>query len=541
MARVGFMDREELELTILTELGRVLSSGLDLHSIFDQTMRVLAERLGMERGSMVLFDEATGKLQIEAALGLTAEEIERGRYDVGEGITGQVVASGKPRVVEDIAKELQFLNRTGARANLAGRVLSFICVPIRVDAKVIGALSVDKQFVDARTLASDQRLLEIIAAFTAQAIKINSIVATEREEWREERRQLRSTLQSKYKFDNIIGSAPSMLEVFDTIAQVAVSRATCLLLGETGTGKELIAKAIHFNSNRTDKPFIRVNCGALTGTLLESELFGHVKGSFTGAIRDKMGRFEAANTGTLFLDEIGTIDTGLQVKLLRVLQEREFERVGDNKTMRVDVRIIAATNLNLQDEVAKGRFREDLFYRLNVVTISLPALRNRREDIPRLIDYFCDKFNAENGKNLNKISRELVNIFVRYPWPGNVRELENAIERAVVLSRGDSLTEDLLPTAIRAFAQQGRTAMASDDFGGLVRRLAEQSMSEYAMRDGQIYDLVIHQVEKALIEQALAKCADVKIKAADFLGINRNTLNKKVKELGIEAHEAPEE
>lgn len=255
------MDREELELTILTELGRVLSSGLDLHSIFDQTMRVLAERLGMERGSMVLFDEATGKLQIEAALGLTAEEIERGRYDVGEGITGQVVASGKPRVVEDIAKELQFLNRTGARANLAGRVLSFICVPIRVDAKVIGALSVDKQFVDARTLASDQRLLEIIAAFTAQAIKINSIVATEREEWREERRQLRSTLQSKYKFDNIIGSAPSMLEVFDTIAQVAVSRATCLLLGETGTGKELIAKAIHFNSNRTDKPFIRVNCG----------------------------------------------------------------------------------------------------------------------------------------------------------------------------------------------------------------------------------------------------------------------------------------
>ncbi len=538
---VGFMDREELELTILTELGRVLSSGLDLHSIFDQTMRVLAERLGMERGSMVLFDEATGKLQIEAALGLTAEEIERGRYDVGEGITGQVVASGKPRVVEDIAKELQFLNRTGARANVAGRVLSFICVPISVDAKVIGALSVDKQFVDARTLASDQRLLEIIAAFTAQAIKINSIVATEREEWREERRQLRSTLQSKYKFDNIIGSAPSMLEVFDTIAQVAVSRATCLLLGETGTGKELIAKAIHFNSNRTDKPFIRVNCGALTGTLLESELFGHVKGSFTGAIRDKMGRFEAANTGTLFLDEIGTIDTGLQVKLLRVLQEREFERVGDNKTMRVDVRIIAATNLNLQDEVAKGRFREDLFYRLNVVTISLPALRNRREDIPRLIDYFCDKFNAENGKNLNKISRELVNIFVRYPWPGNVRELENAIERAVVLSRGDSLTEDLLPTAIRAFAQQGRTAMASDDFGGLVRRLAEQSMSEYAMRDGQIYDLVIHQVEKALIEQALAKCADVKIKAADFLGINRNTLNKKVKELGIEAQEAHEE
>ena len=206
----------------------------------------------------------------------------------------------------------------------------------------------------------------------------------------------------------------------------------------------------------------------------------------------------------------------------------------------MDVRIIAATNLSLQDEVAKGKFREDLFYRLNVVTINLPALRNRREDIPKLIDYFFDKFNAENGKNLNKISRELVNIFVRYPWPGNVRELENAMERAVVLSRGDTLTEDLLPTAIRAFAQQGRASIASEDLDGIVHRLADQAISEYALREGQIYDLVIHQVEKALLEKALQRCGDVKIKAADFLGINRNTLNKKVKEMGIESSDLPE-
>jgi Nif-specific regulatory protein len=530
-------NRAELELTILTEISRVLSSGLDLHTIFDQTMRVLADRLGMERGSMVLLDETTGKLQIEAALGLTPEEIQRGRYDVGEGVTGEVVATGRPQVVEDISKDVKFLNRTGARDLVAGQIISFICVPIRVDGRIVGALSVDKLFVDTDTLSNDQRLLEILAAFIAQAIKIHAIVAHEREEWIEERRQLRNTLQSKYKFDNIIGSSPTMLEVFDTIAQVAVSRATVLLLGETGTGKELIAKAIHFNSNRSDKPFIRMNCGALSGTLLESELFGHIKGSFTGAIRDKIGRFEAANTGTIFLDEVGTIDTGLQVKLLRVLQEREFERVGDTHTMRVDVRIIAATNLNLQDEVAKGRFREDLYYRLNVVTIQLPALRNRREDIPRLIDYFFDKFNAENAKNLNKISRELLNMLVRYPWPGNVRELENAIERAVVLSRSDTLTEDLLPTAIRTFAQQGRSNPASEDLDGLANRLAEQSISEYALREGQIYDLVVRQVEKALIEKALQRCDDVKIKAADFLGINRNTLNKKVKELGIESGE----
>ena len=534
------MDRAELELTILTEVGRALSSGLDLHVVFDQTMRVLADRLGMERGSMVLMDSTTCKLRIEAALGLTADEIQRGRYDVGEGITGQVVATGKPRVVADISKEIQFLNRTGARLAVPGRVTSFICVPILIESKACGALSVDKQFMDVETLANDQRLLEIIAAFIAQAIRINSIVATEREEWLEERRQLRSTLQSRYKFDSIIGASPTMLEVFDTIAQVATSRATVLIFGETGTGKELIAKAIHFNSNRADKPFIRVNCGALSGTLLESELFGHIKGSFTGAIRDKIGRFEAANTGTLFLDEIGTLDITLQVKLLRVLQEREFERVGDTQTIRVDVRIIAATNLNLQEEVTKGKFREDLFYRLNVVAIHLPALRNRREDIPKLIDYFFDKFNAENGKNLNKISRDLVNTLVRYPWPGNVRELENAIERAVVLSRGDTLTEDLLPTAIRAFAQQGRAGNASETFDSVVHRLADQALGEYSLREGEIYDLVMQRVEKALLEKALRRCDDVKIKAADFLGINRNTLNKKVKDLGIEPGAAPE-
>jgi Nif-specific regulatory protein len=535
------LDRAELELATLEEIGRVLSMGLNLHAAFDQTMRVLATRLGMERGSMVLYDDTSGKLRIEAALGLTPEEIQRGRYDVGEGITGQVVATGKTRVVEDISKDLNFLNRTGARAALAGQVVSFICVPIQIDNRVAGALSVDKRFVDAETLDGDRQLLEIISAFLAQAIKINRIMAGERERWIEERRQLRDTLQSKYKFDNIVGNSPAMLEVFDTIAQVAVSRATVLLLGETGTGKELIAKAIHFNSNRAEKPFIRVNCGALTGTLLESELFGHVKGSFTGAIRDRMGRFEAADSGTLFLDEIGTIDTSLQVKLLRVLQEREFERVGDTKTIRVDVRIIAATNLNLQDEVAKGKFREDLFYRLNVVTINLPALRHRREDIPRLMDFFLDRFNSENGKNLNKISRDILNLMVRYPWPGNVRELENAIERAVVLSRSDTLTEDLLPTAIRAFAQQGKSNQSSETLDALIKRMATQAVNEYAHQEGQIYQLVIEQVEKRLIEEAMARCDAVKIKAADFLGINRNTLNKKAKDFAIESpDESPE-
>ncbi|MGN6367579.1 MAG: sigma 54-interacting transcriptional regulator [Phycisphaerae bacterium] len=534
------MERAELELSLLNEISRVLGSTLDLHNVFDQTMRVLADRLGMERGSLVLLDEPTGKIRTETAVGLTPEEIQRATYELGEGITGSVVAKGESIVVENIAADGRFLNRTGARPTGLAAQTSFICVPIRMEGRTVGAISVDKIFKDAETLRSDQRLLEIIASFIAQALKINEIVAQEREEWQEEKRSMSANLRAKYKFDNIIGSAPPMIDVFDTIAQVASSRATCLILGETGTGKELIAKAIHYNSNRAEKPFIRVNCGALTGTLLESELFGHVKGSFTGAIKDKIGRFEAANGGTLFLDEIGTIDMGLQVKLLRVLQEREFERVGDNRTMKVDVRIIAATNLDLQEEVGKGRFREDLFYRLNVVTIFLPPLRNRREDIPRLIDFFLDKFNAENAKSLRKISKEMLNVLVRYPWPGNVRELENAIERAVVLSRADTLTEDLLPTAIRAFAQQGRANVASEGIDALTRRLAEQSINEFELRDGQIYDMVIRQVEKALIEKALARCSGVKIKAADFLGINRNTLNKKFKELGLESEDSAE-
>jgi Nif-specific regulatory protein len=535
--RRKFMERAELELSLLNEISHVLGSTLDLHNVFDQTMRVLAERLGMERGSLVLRDEASGKLHTETAVGLTPEEIQRGTYEPGEGVTGTVVARGESIVVRDIAADEQFLNRTGARTPVPGIQTSFICVPIKTEGRTVGALSVDKAFHNDEWLKSDQRLLEIVASFIAQALKINEIVAEEREEWQEEKRSITANLRSKYKFDNIIGSAPAMLDVFDTIAQVAASRATCLLLGETGTGKELIAKAVHYNSNRAEKPFIRVNCGALSGNLLESELFGHVRGSFTGAIKDKMGRFEAANGGTLFLDEIGTIDTSLQVKLLRVLQEREFERVGDNRTQKVDVRIIAATNLDLQEEVAKGRFREDLFYRLNVVTIFLPPLRNRREDIPRLIDFFLDKFNAENAKQLRKISREMLNVLVRYPWPGNVRELENAIERAVVLSRGDTLTEELLPTAIRAFAQQGRASMASEGIDTLTRRLAEQSINEFELREGQIYDMVIRQVEKALIEKALARCSGVKIKAADFLGINRNTLNKKFKDLGLEVED----
>jgi Nif-specific regulatory protein len=532
------ISRADQELSTLTEIGALLSSTLELRDAFQKMMQIISDKLDMRRGALVLLDESSGRLRTEAAVGMTSDEIERGKYALGEGITGNVVATGRPRIIGDLRNEPDFLNRTG-RLNYqtADRAMSFLCVPIRVEGRTAGALSVDKPFISEEQLGSDHKFLDIIAAFLAQAIQINRIVMRQKEVLLEENAQLRAQVRDRYKFENIIGDSPAMHEVFATVGQVANSRATVLLLGENGTGKEMIAKAIHYNSPRKDKAFVRVNCGALAGTLFESEVFGHVKGSFTGAIKDKIGRFEAADGGTIFLDEIGTLDPQMQVKLLRVLQEREFERVGDNQTIQVDVRVIAATNVDLQEEVARGQFREDLFYRLNVVSVYLPPLRNRREDIPRLIDFFLDKYNGINNRTLRRISREMLNVLLRYPWPGNVRELENAIERAVVLSTTDDFTEDLLPLGVRMFAAQRRTSQSSESIETLTRRLADQAIGDYEMREGDIYKLVVDQIEAALIDRALAKCGGVKTKAADFLGINRNTLNKKVKELGIEAAE----
>jgi len=550
------MDRSEQELDILEQISQILGDGLELTQVFRRVMLVLSERLGVERAALVLLDEASGELRTVAAVGLSPEEMARGRYALGEGVTGRVIATGKPQIIRDVSQHPDFLNRTGARplrtvppgqaaepvpANpripAVGRPAapnSFICVPIKIGDRYVGAVSIDKPYVNEVSLAADARLLTIIAGSIAQTIRIHHLVQVEKDQWLAENQQLRDNLRRKYQFDNIIGSSPAMLDVLATIGQVASSRATMLLLGETGVGKELIAKAIHYNSPRRDKPLVRVNCGALSPQLLESELFGHVKGAFTGAIRDKIGRFEAAEGGTLFLDEIGTLDATLQVKLLRALQEREFERVGESTSVKVDVRLIAATNLDLQEQVRKGAFREDLYYRLNVVTINLPALRNRREDIPRLIDHFLERFNRENGRNLKKISREVLNTLLRYPWPGNVRELENTIERAVVLSNDEEFTEDLLPLQIRLFAQQVRGDTTDDSIEALASKIASHAIRQYQMTQGEVYNLVINEVERKLIEEALTLNDNVKLRTADFLGINRNTLNKKVKDYGLD-------
>jgi transcriptional regulator with PAS, ATPase and Fis domain len=332
----------------------------------------------------------------------------------------------------------------------------------------------------------------------------------------------------------IIGSSPAMQEVYRLTRRVARSNASVLLLGETGTGKELIATAIHRLSNRSAGPFVRVNCGALSESLLESELFGHVRGAFTGAVNNRTGRFEAAHTGTIFLDEINSTTEHLQVKLLRVLQEREFERVGDTHTIRVDTRVIAASNRDLMDEVEGERFREDLYWRLNVVPINIPPLRERREDVSELVAHFLNYYSEVNDRFVVHIQREALEALRNYHWPGNVRELQNYVERAVVMAEGDELTADLLPDVVRGLKRPRSGRIRGADMESLVFELIQQGLSGAGPEEDRLHSQIVSRVERELIVQVMLTCSNVQTKAAAKLGINRNTLHKKLKEYNLE-------
>jgi transcriptional regulator with PAS, ATPase and Fis domain len=333
----------------------------------------------------------------------------------------------------------------------------------------------------------------------------------------------------------IIGRGPAMEEVYRITRRVAASSASVLLLGETGTGKELIATAIHRLSGRGSGPFVRVNCGALSESLLESELFGHVRGAFTGAVNNRTGRFEAAHTGSIFLDEINSTTPHLQVKLLRVLQEREFERVGDTSTIRVDVRVIAASNRDLEEMVHADRFREDLYWRLNVVPVYLPPLRQRREDIPELVAHFLNVYSEANDRYVAHIQGEAREALIEYHWPGNVRELQNYVERAVVMADGDELTVDLLPDAVLGRKRPAPTGLKGADVETLTYELIQQGVGSAGPNEDSLHTKIVNRVERELIAQVMLECNSVQTKAATRLGINRNTLHKKLKEYGIES------
>ncbi len=327
----------------------------------------------------------------------------------------------------------------------------------------------------------------------------------------------------------VIGDSPAMRAVYRLTRLVTNSRASVLLIGETGTGKEVIARNIHRLSNRADGPYVRVNCGALTESLLESELFGHIKGAFTGAVDNKTGRFESAHLGTIFLDEINSMSPKLQVKLLRVLQEKEFERVGESRTIRVDTRVIGATNQFLEDEIEAGRFREDLYYRLNVVPIYLPPLRQRREDIPPLVRYFLERYCEENRRDPPEVPANVLQRMQQYDWPGNVRELENFVERSVVLTHGAAFNFDAMVPGQERRVRAGQSK--GGDLAAMIQNLVRTALQKIPHDDGNLYGRLVRGVESELLEQVMPMCDDVLVKAAAWLGINRNTLHKKLAEL----------
>jgi Nif-specific regulatory protein len=421
------------EVTLLYEISKVLNVSLDLKSSLYRVLDILSSSMDMERGTISILNPLRNEISIEVAHGLSKAAMAKGKYKMGEGITGRVIESGSALVVPKISQEPLFLNRTATRKAVQDKELSFVCVPIKKGNQVVGALSVDRPFDENYSLLDGKRLLSIIATMIAQHVINLETIQLEKDQLREENRRLRQELSNKFRITNIIGNSNKMREVFQMISQVSKSNATVLIRGESGTGKELGAHAIHYNSLRARNPFVKVNCAALPSNLIESELFGHEKGAFTGAIRQKRGKFELANKGTMFLDEIGSVGMDVQVKLLRVLQEKEFERVGGCETIKVDVRIIAATNKNLEQAVEEETFRGDLYYRLNVFPIYMPPLRERKTDILLLADCFLERYAKENHKDIRRFSTPAIDMLMQYHWPGNVRELENCIERAVLI------------------------------------------------------------------------------------------------------------
>ena len=438
-------ERSQRELSTFYEVSKVLASSLDVAKTFREAINSLVAMMDWRR-SIVVTTSDDGILRGLCAVGLSSEEHKRLQFKVGEGVVGRVAATGMPIVVPDIAKEPLFLNRTGAADQSPGVPIAYMAVPIRADRRTLGVLTVDRENRDGKAVFSDDlRMLSMVATLMGQALLLQRSISAAHEQLQDEARQMHKALKAPARpIQEVVGVSSPMQEVFNQVHQVAPARTTVLLRGESGTGKEVIARAIHTLSPRKAEPFIRVNCAALTESLLESELFGHEKGSFTGAQGQRKGRFELAHGGSLFLDEIGDISASFQAKLLRVLQEREFERVGGSQPVKVDVRLILATNRNLEKMVQSGEFRADLYYRINVVSINLPPLRERREDIPLMAEHFLQRFNRENTRDLS-FTPKAMRVLTSCYWPGNVRELENCVERTATMCTMDAITDLAFP------------------------------------------------------------------------------------------------
>ena len=514
-----------LEVQALYNIVNLIGSAVHLDTALSSMLKVLHDTLRMERATLALLDETGRHLTIRASYGLSVEEEQRGVYGLNEGIYGQVFSTGSPFIVPDVHSEPLFLNRTGARSKISKTTISFIGVPVVLAGVTVGVLSVDRLFGADISFEEDVRFLTVLATLIAQFLSLNRAIRQDREKLVQENLSLKEKLHGRYHRHQIIGQSKAMQEVYWSIERVAPSGATVLLLGESGTGKELVARAVHDASPRKNEAFIKVNCAALPENLLESELFGHERGAFTGAVVARIGRFEQADHGTIFLDEIGELPLLLQAKLLRVLQEQQFERLGASKTQSVDVRIIAATNVSLERAVALGNFRNDLFYRLNVVPINLPPLRKRRDDIPLLLDHFLRSSNKRNEKNM-RMSTEFLDFLTDYDWPGNVRELQNLVERMVILANSEVLRVEDLPEYLVS-PESGRIPPAMETvLPPLAPPQAPQTHSSSGRKS--LKDLEREQVESALIRNGW-----VQSRAARELGLTQRQMGYKMKKFDL--------
>ncbi len=491
------------ELAALHAVAKALAQSWDLRDQLEQVLGEMSARLGMHRGMISILDRDTGEALLEVAHGVDLEGVDVS-YRSGEGITGKVAQTGQPIAVPSLGQEALFLDRTGARRYLKNRdELAFLCVPITYDSRVVGILSADKPARDVTEMDRELAMLAAVAELIAKAVHVLAL--------EDENRRLRRMVSPAGGTGlDLIGQSKVMQEVYALIRHVADSATTVLITGETGTGKELVAKAIHANSSRSKGPLVMVNCAAIPETLIESELFGHEKGAFTGAVRQHRGRFEEAHNGTIFLDEVGELSPAAQAKLLRVLQEKQFQPLGASRLVTANARVIAATNRRLEDCVAAGQFRTDLYYRLTVFPIFLPPLRERGNDIILLADHFVLKYSRQLKKPVKRITNAVIEAFLSHPWPGNVRELENCIERAVLLAKGPSIEMMHLPPSLQ------------------IKGPDEQA------RDAGKLGAVIGAQERSMIIEALKESRGNQSLAARLLGTTKRIVQYKIRKLGID-------
>jgi len=495
-------------LPLLNAMGRAMSEENGLALALDALCGYMRREMGVERAMITLNHRKTGGAFIHKSIGLTEDERLRGVYSPGEGITGRVIETGEPVALRRIGDEPAFLNRTGSLSLAEDREKAFLCVPILRGKKTLGCISAVRAYENDKLMEKHAEALVAASHLLAQAVELYLVETVDKAVWEERHRRLLDELRARFQPSNIIGSSKAMMEVFALLHKVARTRTTVLLLGESGVGKEMIANAIHYNGANPGGPLVKFNCAALPETILESELFGHEKGAFTGALQSRKGRFEEADGGAIFLDEVGELSLSVQAKLLRVLQERSFERVGGNKTITVDIRIVAATNKDLAKMAEEGTFRQDLYFRLNVFPITVPPLRDRGSDVITLAEHFVARFAGEDDKAISRITTSALNMLMGYHWPGNVRELENVIHRAVILTEDDAIHGYNLPLSLQSTVLAGSAAKP-----GLESRLAAM---EYEM-----------------LVEALRQHKGNSTEAARELGLTRRTMGLRMKKYGL--------